>query len=273
MTEDKGNKSAFILGNPSLLGSIYSTAQMDNFYNALGKAHVKPSGIMNYIQHLFVAERCPSQSRVLDVCCGRALLLPLLRKYASHIKHYVGVDISHANIREARALVARPNGDDPFPCILIQCDITQLSMVVKQTFDIVAYTSALEHLDQQSGVLSLRQVSAVMSEAGQLFLSTPRTNGAFPRKTQYSVHIYEWDRQELERCLHDAGFEIVDCFGLLPPSDDLLTSAIASQFGIHGVSWYQEMRKTVPYAFLAPVVASCFPSVATELMYVCKRRL
>ena len=38
---------------------------------------------------------------VLDVCCGRSLMLPLLRYYAKDIASYTGVDISKANIKEA----------------------------------------------------------------------------------------------------------------------------------------------------------------------------
>ena len=33
---------------------------------------------MNLMQHLIVAERCAEGARVLDVCCGRGLALPLL---------------------------------------------------------------------------------------------------------------------------------------------------------------------------------------------------
>jgi hypothetical protein len=36
----------------------YSINQMDDFYAALAVGQVKPTGIMNYIQHPYVAERC-----------------------------------------------------------------------------------------------------------------------------------------------------------------------------------------------------------------------
>ena len=41
-------------------------------------------------------------ANVLDVCCGRGLLLPLMRYYASDVAKYVGVDIHEANINEQK---------------------------------------------------------------------------------------------------------------------------------------------------------------------------
>jgi hypothetical protein len=81
----------------------YSTNQMDDFYHALARGEAKPSGLMNLLQHLIVAEQCAPDSRVLDVCCGRGLALPLLYRYAPKIARYVGLDISVDNLDEAKA--------------------------------------------------------------------------------------------------------------------------------------------------------------------------
>jgi len=271
MFEKKGK---LVSGTPKATSSIgYSSSQMDNFYETLADAVVKPSGVMNYIQHLFIAQRCPKGASVLDVCCGRALLIPLLKRYAPEIAHYVGIDISPANLEEARDLIHQRGGGAPqFPCSLVQGDVTQLSGFVKTKFDVAVYTSALEHVDRESGIISLNQVSKVLTENGTLFLSTPRTSGATPRKLQYKVHVYEWDRDELKEVLKENGLKIVECIGLLPPPDAILESTIKSKFGTSGVAWFEEMRDRVPYAFLAPVMAACFPSVAKELLYVCRKR-
>ena len=63
---------------------------------------MKPTGIMNYIQRLFIAERCGPGARVIDVCCGRGLQLPVLYRYAPHIACYLGLDITQAHLDEAR---------------------------------------------------------------------------------------------------------------------------------------------------------------------------
>src|SRR2546430_15942446 len=79
----------------------YSANQMDNFYAALAAGEVKPTGVMNLMQRLYIAQRCAPGARVVDVCCGRGLQLPGLYRYAAHIASYTGLDISPANLAEA----------------------------------------------------------------------------------------------------------------------------------------------------------------------------
>ncbi len=49
-----------------------------------------------YWQHAFAADLCKAGGRVLDVCCGRGLLIPFLR-YRAKPSLYVGVDLHPAN--------------------------------------------------------------------------------------------------------------------------------------------------------------------------------
>ena len=252
----------------------YSTAQMDNFYSALAGGIVKATGIMNYVQHLFIAERCPEGASVLDVCCGRGLQVPLLKRYAPGISRYVGVDISQPNLDEAQAVILYGDGEPPsFPCEFIRGDVCLMaSFLQQQQFDVIIYTSALEHLKREAGVASLEQVAQVLTESGTLYLSTPRTEGPVPRQLQHPrAHIYEWGREELEQVLATLHLKITACYGLLPPPDVILADAITRRFGEGAVTWFHELQQAVSQAFLAPVLASSFPEVATELLYVCQK--
>lgn len=252
--------------------TIYSTTQMDDFYKSLASAVVKPSGVMNFIQHLFIAERCPKGASVLDICCGRALMVPLLKRYAPDIAWYVGIDVSYTNLNEALRVIFSGDGNAPkFPYSLIQGDVTKLPILLDSRFDAVMYTCALEHMGREAGIKSLYQISQVLAENGKLYLSTPRTTNDQPRKLQYKVHVYEWGREELEEILSQFGLKVMECIGLLPPPDNLLQIAIEAKFGKTGVRWFRNMREIVPDAFLTPVIAACFPEVAKELLYVCKR--
>src|SRR6266851_9049680 len=110
-------------GTPMI--GLYSTNQMDDFYAALGRGEAKPSGLMNLLQHLLVAERCAPSARVIDVCCGRGLALPLLFRYAPGIERYVGLDISADNLGEARQRIEalRTIYGASFPVDLVECDV------------------------------------------------------------------------------------------------------------------------------------------------------
>ncbi|MFC5099190.1 class I SAM-dependent methyltransferase [Kibdelosporangium philippinense] len=174
---------------------------------------------MNLLQHLIVAEQCAPDSRVLDVCCGRGVALPLLYRYAPKIARYVGLDISVDNLDEARERIEalRARYGDPFPVDLVECDVAQ-PWPALPSFDIALYTSALEHLPFELGAQSLRNTAAALAPGGVLYLSTPRSRRPPPRPLQYRVHVYEWSRDEVEQGFGETGLVIENVLGLLPPA-------------------------------------------------------
>lgn len=250
----------------------FSTNQMDDFYAALSRGEAKPSGLMNLLQHLIVAEKCAPNARVLDVCCGRGLALPLLCRYAPKIAGYVGLDISADNLGEARDRCGalRATYGDLFPVDLIECDVAQ-PWPTLPAFDVVLYTSALEHLPFEFGAQSLRNTAAVLAPGGVLYLSTPAAVGVPPRPLRYRVHVYEWSRAEVERLVVGAGLIIEDVMGLLPPVPDVLASALTDRYGRAAADWYRDLVERVPQALLDAVSAVAVPDVATELLYICRR--
>ena len=53
----------------------------------------------NWIKYTLIHDRCPAQSRVLDLACGKGGDLKKWKE--QHIKEYVGVDIAEGSIRDA----------------------------------------------------------------------------------------------------------------------------------------------------------------------------
>lgn len=249
----------------------YSVNQMDDFYAALAHGQAKVTGVMNYVQRLFIAGRCPPGTVVVDVCCGRGLQLPVLFQYAPHIARYAGLDISADNLAEARDLTAgleRRHGRC-FEIELIQCDVAG-KWPDREPSDVAVYTSALEHLPRDLGIESLRRTYAALKPGGVLYLSTPNTPGFPPRRLQHRVHVYEWHCDELIPVLRDCGFSVADMAGLLPPAWDT-ARIVADAYGPGAARWLDRMRQLVPEPFLGPAVASAFPREAAEVMYVCAR--
>jgi SAM-dependent methyltransferase len=165
----------------------YSVAQMDDFYAALGRGEVKPTGAMNLLQRLLITQRCRAGDRVVDVCCGRGLQLPVLGRYRPDLAGYTGLDISADNLAQGRARAEREPA--PFPVAFVHADVSQ-PWPVPAGFDIAVYTSALEHLPREAGLASLQRVAAALTDGGRLFLSTPNTPGPPPRRLQHRVHVY-----------------------------------------------------------------------------------
>jgi SAM-dependent methyltransferase len=250
----------------------YSVNQMDDFYTALAHGQVKLTGVMNYIQRLFIAERCAPGAAVVDVCCGRGLQLPALWHYAPHIERYVGLDIAPANLDEARQRIEdlERRFDRGFSIELVQCDVAE-KWPDLPSFDVAIYTSALEHLPREQAIASLRNTLAALRPGGVLFLSTPNTPGTAPSTLQHRVHVYEWNCLELVRVLKDCGFTIQEMVGLLPPAVANLADLISRKYGPGAVRWHDRMRFLLPEAFLGPIMASAFPEDAAEVMYICTR--
>jgi SAM-dependent methyltransferase len=250
----------------------YSTNQMDDFYAALHRGEAKASGLMNLMQHLIVALRCAPGAKVLDVCCGRGLALPLLRRYTPEIERYVGLDISPGNLNEARERIAflRETYGGLFPVRLVECDVAQ-AWPQLPAFDVVLYTSALEHLPFELGARSLRSTAQALAPGGVLFLSTPQAVGPPPRPLQYRVHVYEWSRKEVEQVVGEAGLVVEDVMGLLPPEPDVVADELTERYGQGAADWYRDLAARVPGALLDTVSAVSVPKRATELLYVCRR--
>lgn len=252
----------------------YSVNQMDDFYAALAVGQVKPTGIMNYIQRVYVADRCPVGALVVDVCCGRGLQLPVLYRYCPSLGGYLGLDLSAANLAEAQHRIA---GLDQqygrgFPVHLVRCDVAQ-PWPITGSFDVAIYTSALEHLPRGLGIASLRHITAALAPEGRLYLSTPNTAGPPPRRLQHRVHVYEWSDAELRGVLADLGLIVETVIGLLPPPAVELADALDRVYGPGAAAWYARLREVVPAAFLDTVSAAAVPDVAVELFYVCSKGL
>lgn len=252
---------------------VYSANQMDDFYAALATGEVKPTGIMNYLQRLLITDRCRLGDRVVDVCCGRGLQLPVFYRYRPDLATYVGLDISTDNLAEAAKRLAALDAvrSREFSVDFVECDVAEPWPAVGE-FDVAIYTSALEHLPRELGVASLRNTVQALAPTGRLYLSTPNTPGRPPRKLQHRVHVYEWSHEELTGVLDEVGLMVEDVVGILPPTPDKVEVEIARRFGPQAVEFYQRMREFAPDALLGPVVATALGEAAIETLYVCSRK-
>ncbi|WP_410658390.1 class I SAM-dependent methyltransferase [Amycolatopsis sp. lyj-112] len=271
-TEALGEEYRTRPGTP-MIGE-YSVHQMDDFYTALGRGEVKPTGIMNYLQRLYIAERTGPGDHVVDVCCGRGLQLPVFYRYQPELGSYTGLDISPDNLAEARIRLGDLKALYParFPIAFHETDVAR-PWPALDPVDIAVYTSALEHLPRAQGIASLRHTAEALAPAGRLYLSTPNSPGPPPRKLQHRVHVYEWAHKELTAVLDDVGLIVEEIVGILPPvTPEATEAAVARRFGRDGAALYRRMRKHSPDALLGPVVATALAEDSTEVLYVCSRR-
>jgi ubiquinone/menaquinone biosynthesis C-methylase UbiE len=199
---------------------LCTTYQMRNFYRQLGDGFFTNLDVMNFIQHLRAVQMMKPGWKVLDVCCGRGLLLPLIRWYRKDIGEYVGVDICEANVREAQTRTAYKQIDHEsyyeFAHRWVICSAAEMSeRLAADHFDFAVYTSSIEHMHRDAGEQSLQECAKVLKPGAMLFLSCPNTpEGQDGYDTQYKAHVYEWKLSELRSALAVAGFVIEREYGL-----------------------------------------------------------
>lgn len=256
---------------------LCTTYQMRNFYKQFGDGYASHLDVMNYIQHLKAARMCGEGDVVLDVCCGRSLMLPLLRYYAKDIDRYIGVEIEPDNLtpRDQRVTdgkeIEDPEEYYPFEVEYLVCDAAEMdTRLAASTVDLAIYTSSIEHMHPKHGRRSLKACWTILKPGGTLFLSCPNTPpGQDGYDVQYKAHVYEWKLAELEEELRDRGFIIRNRFGLTGTVRDLKEQF--KNLGLGAERILKACRGLVPLEFLKPVLFAPFPEAASEVLLIAER--
>lgn len=255
---------------------LCTTYQMRNFYTQMHDGFFSNLDVMNYIQHFRAAQIAKKGDNIVDVCCGRSLMLPLLRYYAKDIASYTGVDICETNIREAmRGCVKKDLKPEelasyyPFKVAWKLGNVAEMSKVIPADFaDFVIYTSAIEHMHPDDGRKSLEECVKIMKSGAKMFLSCPNTPGN-GYETQYRAHVYEWGYDELKSTLDELGFKIEQEVGLVLPAremDELYEKQPADVREL-----YAKMKAYIPTAWLSAFMAVPFPQAAKEVLFIVRK--
>jgi len=249
--------------------------QMRNMYRQLGDAFFTHLDVFNYIQHHQIARWCKKGNHVLDVCCGRGLMLPLLRYYAKDIGSYTGVDIAPENatfldkrVTDGKPLEQTVQDYYPFPVKYVESNVAVMAGVLPRKYDVIIYTSAIEHMHPAMGQLSLVECAQVAKPGALLVLTCPNTpEDQDGYDTRYRAHVYEWKRSELTKGVEEAGFTVQFEYGLTISKKAL--EGLATRYGFGPL--LSRIAGVVPPEWYLPVFAPMFPRESSEIALVCRR--
>ena len=254
-----------------------TTYQMRNFYRQFADGFFSSLDIMNYIQHHAAVKKMKKGMRILDVCCGRGLLLPLMRYYAPDIQEYVGIDISEKNIAEQLRRsgireIDNMNEYYPFKITHLVQSVEDMDQFLKpNSFDLIVYTSAIEHMQKTAGQRSLENCYKALKSGGSIFLSCPNTmDKKDPYDTQYAAHVYEWDINELRQGLKDVGFLIQEEYGLVAKTKPLEKWLISQPKDIQ--EYYYRLKQYLPTNWLMAYFPILYPEIAAEILIICSKQ-
>lgn len=255
---------------------LCTTYQMRNFYDQMRDGFFTNLDIMNYIQHHAAALMARKEKDIVDVCCGRSLMLPLLRYHAKNIHSYTGIDISEKNLKEAVRGAVKKNLTPkeigtyyPFDVHWRQGNVAEMSKVIpERSADLVIYTSAIEHMHKEDGYKSLVECKKIMRDPAVMFLSCPNTPGN-GYDTQYRAHVYEWGYDELKRALAQIGFEIIQEVGLVMGVRDMDRFYEIQPKPVREL--YQKMKAYLPAPWLTVTMSIPFPEASKEILFIVRK--
>lgn len=234
-----------------------TTYQMRNFYRQLGDGFFSVLDTMNYIQHQYVVYQAKKGDKILDVCCGRGLLLPMLRYNRKNIYSYTGVDIKPSNAiwTEKRVTDNKPIDKDyyPFKTRFVCSNVKDMAeKLLPENYTFVVYTSSIEHMQKDAGLQSLYEIRKVSLSGTRIILTCPNTpENKDGYDTQYAAHIYEWKRSELIKAFDEVGFRILDEWSILSDKKEIMEA-------LKRKGLYQELYtcfKHIPSEWIIPVLS------------------
>jgi SAM-dependent methyltransferase len=253
---------------------LATTYQMRNFYRQLGDGFFTRADVFNYLSHHQIARWAAKRpgAALLDVCCGRGLLLPLLRFHAKELGSYTGLDIEPRNAtwQTRRVTDGKPleNPADyyPFATDFVEGDVARADeLLAGRTFDLVVYTASIEHMHPEHGARSLVALRSVATTRTLMVLTAPNTpEDQDGYDTARRAHVYEWKLSELRGSLSTAGWTVLDAWGV-----DMPASAAERLLEAQGATLAGRLRKFVPPEWLGPVLAVPFPEQASEVGLLC----
>ena len=260
-----------------------TTYQMRNPYQQFYDACATELDAHCYFQHAAAADLCPKGGAVLDVCCGRGLLIPMLRYRAKpQPSLYAGVDIHPANAKWSRGAdprreaQQRPDGWG-FPVVFAESDVATMAEPVRRAvlnvvpdfsgFDLVVYTSAIEHMQPAAQQASLVQARKVSKAGAVMYLSCPVTHPDPSRTgydTQYAAHVYEPTLDELRSWLAFSGWRIDRYVGLCSKAGTFRKMLVGDQ-----LAYAERIYADQPREQALCTIGYIFPQVAEEMAIYC----
>lgn len=250
--------------------------QMRNPFRQFADGVVTELDMMCHILHAQAADLCPRGARVLDVCCGRGLMIPFLRYRGKEISGYVGIDAHPPNAKwkdgfDPRYESRQKNGGWGFKTEFIEANASSMSRAVTERlgsakFDMIIYTGSIEHMRPEDQQKSLIECRTLAKRSSTLFLTCPIT--PFNRsgwKTQYKAHIYEPPEKELMGWLDQASWKVIRRIGLITKATHFKKVLTGSAL-MMGEKIYNDLPREVSL----PLIAYLYPSSALEMAYICQ---
>lgn len=149
---------------------------------------------------------------VVDLGCSVSTLAHLYfnqyRGISTPMMKYIGVDWL------AKRLLKTAECEFRTPSIYFQCDVTRLQLKKSVKPDVFIAMEIIEHFKKKAGIRMLKRMFSRLESGGEVYLTSPNTEGDVPQWPD--VHVYEYGLDEIMQEMIKVGFRVTNCFGWNP---------------------------------------------------------
>lgn len=241
---------------------IINTSELGKIIEKIGvgRGVIHRDYMAHCLRWTFVKKMTKRGMNILDLGCGRGMLLKLL--YSSKLKPnlYVGLDIRKHAIEEVMSFKTN------FPVIGIVNDIRtgiigHVGGDFNEEFDLVVCFEVIEHFEPKYLSHVLKEIYRVLKPKGYLLLSTPNYDGIHHAKN----HIHEYTQNELFEYLN-MFFTIERSHGTFASQKDIkpFLSSCEEQVWLKLKAWFDP-------DVLSIIFASLHPSQSRNILWVCRK--
>ena len=215
-----------------------------------------------YLRHLYALKKVTnSDSVVLDIGCGSALLRDLIHK-GSYVGRtfYIGIDGDISNIRKA---TTSPSGNYFF----IQQHLNgELPYIKDESCDVVIAMEIIEHMKHGQGKKFLQEINRVAKPGARIILSTPNNSTVKEgEKLHWKYHLYEYTVEEIEKLLKKNGFKLEQTFGWTIERSKY--NRIENSLSKPELEVFNSMGGYINKALLRQIFATAHPELASAVVY------
>jgi len=206
---------------------------------------------------------------VLDVGCnnGAALRLYGSSNFQTQRRRrirYLGLDLDEAALKNAAHNV--PSTSYIQSAVFECTDITQPWPVDDESFDVIWYTEAVEHVPAEAAPHTLREAFRAARPGARMLLSTPA-----PFDPDVLVwpesHDHEFSREEMRAMIDAAGWRRVDEYGL---NTNWTRGRRRLRWSRPEVfELYEVLRRRIGGSLARVAAAALAPEVCDDLVHVC----
>ena len=223
----------------------------------------------HYLRWSFVLRRIGRHERVVDFGCGKGNLLETLYRNQHTPAAYFGFDIRTQTIQKTAAKFPLPWAKF-YALDLVKVKPETLA-AMNMNADHICSFEVVEHIGKQNVPQYLKNFRACGHPNSKYYLSTPNFDpavGAAGNHTYDSgdgrgVQPQEFDHQELQSVLEDAGFIITEKYGTFASVKDY-----KHLMNEHQAWVYHELYKYYDSNLISVIMAPMFPEQSRNTLWV-----